>query len=147
MEWIPTSFVSPFFHHRNSKVNMDRRNKTVFVLILLYLGLIAGGSLTPIPPLKIEIPNLDKAIHVLLYIPLGFLLSLLKIFSGGFLNFFLPLGLGSLYGAILELLQHFVPGRTLSWGDEVANILGVGIGLGLGFLAEFLTHKKPSPRM
>jgi VanZ family protein len=126
---------------------MDRRNKTVFVLILLYLGFIAGGSLTAIPPLKIEIPNLDKAIHVLLYIPLGFLLSFLKIFSGFFLNFFLPLGFGSLYGAILELLQHFVPGRTLSWGDEIANILGVGIGLGLGFLVEFLTHKKPSARM
>ncbi len=126
---------------------MDRRNKTVFVLILLYLGFIAGGSLTAIPPLKIEIPNLDKAIHVLLYIPLGFLLSFLKIFSGFFLNFFLPLGFGSLYGAILELLQHFVPGRTFSWGDEIANILGVGIGLVLGFLVEFLTHKKPSPRM
>jgi len=126
---------------------MDRRNKTVFVLILLYLGFIAGGSLTAIPPLKIEIPNLDKAIHVLLYIPLGFLLSLLKIFSGFFLKFFLPLGFGSLYGAMLELLQHFVPGRTFSWGDEIANILGVGIGLGLGFLVEFLTHKKPSPRM
>ena len=126
---------------------MDRRNKTVFVLILLYLGFIAGGSLTAIPPLKIEIPNLDKAIHVLLYIPLGFLLSFLKIFSGFFLNFFLPLWFGSLYGAILELLQHFVPGRTLSWGDEIANILGVGIGLGLGFLAQFLTHKRSSSRM
>ncbi len=135
------------FCHLNSKSTMDRRNKTVFVLILLYLGFIAGGSLSAIPPLKIEIPNLDKVIHVLLYIPLGFLLSFLKIFSGFFLNFFLPLGFGSLYGAILELLQHFVPGRTLSLGDEIANILGVGIGLGLGFLVEFLTHKKPSPRM
>lgn len=126
---------------------MDRKNKTAFVLILLYLGFIAGGSLTPVPPLKIEIPNLDKAIHILLYIPLGFFLSLLKIFSGFFLNFFLPLWFGSLYGAILELLQHFVPGRTPSWGDEIANVLGVGIGLGLGFLVKFLTHKKSSPRM
>jgi VanZ family protein len=126
---------------------MDKKNKTAFVLCLLYLGFIAGGSLTPVPPLKIEIPNLDKVIHFLFYIPLGFLLSLLKIFSGFFLNFFLPLGFGSLYGAILELLQHFVPGRTSSWGDEFANVLGVGIGLGLGFLVKFLTYKKYSPKI
>jgi VanZ family protein len=126
---------------------MDRRNKTVFVLILLYLVFIAGGSLTAVPPIKIAIPNLDKIIHILLYIPLGFLLSLPKISSRFMLNLFIPLGLGSLYGGMLELLQYFVPGRTFSWGDEVANILGVGIGLGLGFLVEFLTHKKPSPGM
>jgi len=126
---------------------MDRKNKTVFVLIVLYLGFIAAGSLTPIPPLKIQIPNLDKVIHILLYIPLGFLLSLLKIFSGIFLNFFLPLGFGSLYGAIMELLQHFVPGRTPSWSDEIANIIGVGIGLGFGVLVKFLNHKKSFPGM
>lgn len=51
---------------------MDRKNKTAFVLILLYLGFIAGGLLTAVPPLKIEIPKLHKAIHILLYIPLGF---------------------------------------------------------------------------
>jgi hypothetical protein len=51
---------------------MNRKNKTAFVLILLYLGFLAGGSLTAIPPLQIEIPNVDKVIHVLLYIPLGF---------------------------------------------------------------------------
>ena len=122
---------------------MNRKNKTAFVLILPYLGFIAGGSLTAISPPNIEIPNVDKAIHVLLYIPLGFLLSLLKIFSGFFLNFFLSLGFGSLYGAMLELVQHFIPGRTSSWGDEIANILGVGIGLGLGILVEFLTYRKP----
>jgi len=126
---------------------MDKKNKTAFVLCLLYLGFIAGASLTAVPPLKIEIPNLDKAMHVALYIPLGFLLSLLKIFSGFFLNFFLSLGFGSLYGAILELLQYFVPGRTPSWGDEIANMLGMGIGLGFGFIVKFLTHKESFPRM
>ena len=125
------------------RVSINRKNKTAFVLILPYLGFIAGGSLTAISPPNIEIPNVDKAIHVLLYIPLGFLLSLLKIFSGFFLNFFLSLGFGSLYGAMLELVQHFIPGRTSSWGDEIANILGVGIGLGLGILVEFLTYRKP----
>jgi hypothetical protein len=60
---------------------MDRKNKTAFVLILLYLVFLAGGPLTAIPSLKIKIPNVDKVIHVLLYIPLVFLLSLLKIFS------------------------------------------------------------------
>jgi VanZ family protein len=127
---------------------MDRKNKTVLVLFLLYLGFIAGGSLTAVPPIKIEIPNLDKAIHSLLYIPLGFLLSLPKISSRFVLKFFIPLGFGALYGGILELLQSFVPGRTSSWGDEIANIVGVGIGLGFGFLImHYVTHKKFSSRM
>ena len=139
---------SPLFIIQNSKVTIwIEKIKLLLFLFFFTLGFIAGGSLTAVPPLKIEIPNLDKAIHILLYIPLGFLLSLLKIFSGFFLNFFLTLGFGSLYGAILELLQHFVPGRTPSWGDEIANVLGVGIGLGLGCLVKFLTQKKSSPRM
>jgi VanZ family protein len=134
-------------HHQNSKIDMDRKNKNALILILLYLGFIAGGTLTPVPPIEIEIPNFDKVIHLLFYIPLGFLLSLPKIFSHIILNFFIPLAFGSFYGGMLELLQHFVAGRTSSWGDEIANVAGVGIGLGIGFLVQYLTHKKCSPRI
>ena len=124
---------------------MDRKNKTAFSFVLLYLVFIAGGSLITVPPIKVAIPSLDKAIHILLYIPLGFLLSIPKISSRFMLSFFIPLGVGSFYGGILELLQHFVPSRTASLYDEIANIIGVGIGLGIGFLMKFLTHKKSSP--
>ena len=112
---------------------MDSKNKTSYLFILLYLVFITCGSLSAVP-LKVEIPNWDKVIHMLLYIPLGFFLSLPKIYSCSVLNFFVPLGFVSLYGGILELLQHLVPGRAPSWYDEIANVIGAGIGLSLGFL-------------
>ncbi|WP_347331927.1 VanZ family protein [Marinimicrobium locisalis] len=33
------------------------------------------------------------------------------------------------YSGLIEVLQHFLPPRTLSLGDMVANALGVGSGL------------------
>jgi len=116
---------------------MSIKNKTFYILIVTYLVIITVGSLTPVA-LKVEISHWDKVIHVLLYIPLGFLLSLPKVFSCVFLNFFILFVLGSLYGGVLELLQHFVPGRTPSWYDEIANVVGVGIGFSLGFLVEWI---------
>jgi VanZ family protein len=34
----------------------------------------------------------------------------------------------ALFGGILEIVQSFV-GRDAEWGDEIANVLGAGIGL------------------
>ncbi len=123
---------------------MDKKNKIGFVLIFLYLGFIAGGSLTPIPPVKLEIPNLDKIIHVVLYIPLGFLLGLPTISSRVIFNTFIPLGVWIGICGIVELLQYFVPGRISSWGDEIATILGGGIGLGFGFMVKMIVIEKSS---
>ena len=109
---------------------MDIKNKTAYILILLYMALIAGGSLTAVP-LKVPVLRWDKEIHLLMYIPLGFLLSLPRMPSAFFLNFLIPLTFGSLYGAAMEILQGFVPGRSPSLYDGIANVLGVGIGLAL----------------
>lgn len=35
------------------------------------------------------------------------------------------------YSGLIEVLQHFMPPRTLSLGDMVANALGIGSGLSL----------------
>lgn len=104
--------------------------------------IIAGGSLIAVPIKAELISGWDKVIHFIIYLPLGFLLSLPQIASCFFFNFLIALGFGSLYGAIIELLQNFVPGRTPSFYDEIANILGVGIGLSLGFLKNGLKKAK-----
>jgi len=40
--------------------------------------------------------------------------------------------LGGLYGIVLELMQHLVPGRHPSFGDAAANLAGVLVGLIIG---------------
>jgi len=114
---------------------MSSKNNLFYFLIFLYLLIIAAGSLVAIP-FKLRINHGDKIIHGLIYTPLGFLLSLPKISLPRFLNFSLSFGFGSLYGALLELFQGFVPGRTSSWTDEIANMIGVGLGLMIGFFGK-----------
>jgi len=111
---------------------MDRNQKIPCILTLLYMIVLAGGSLLPLSIEAEVFSGSDKLIHCALYAPLGFLLSLPKVFSSGFLNFAVPLAFGSFYGALMEVLQNFASGRTASVYDAVANVLGVGIGLGIG---------------
>jgi len=111
---------------------MDRNQKIPCILTLLYMIVLAGGSLLPLSIETEVFSGSDKLIHFALYTPLGFLLSLPKMFSSGFLNFAVPLAFGSSYGASMEVLQNFATGRTASVYDAVANVLGVGIGLGIG---------------
>ena len=94
---------------------------------------LAGASLLPIATEAEIFTGSDKLIHCALYIPLGFLLSLPNVLSSpGFVSFTMPLAFGSFYGALMEVLQNFVSGRTASVYDAVANVLGVGIGLSIG---------------
>ncbi|MBW1679651.1 MAG: hypothetical protein JRJ08_05855 [Deltaproteobacteria bacterium] len=42
---------------------------------------------------------------------------------------------------MMELLQNFVPGRTASFYDAIANGLGVGVGLSLGLSRGWISTK------
>jgi len=108
---------------------MNRKQTVQYTLILLYMIAFAGGSLLPISIEAEVFYGFYKHIHFLLYTPLGFLLSLPNMFSSCFLNVVVPLAFGSLYGASMEVLQSFAPGRTASLYDAAANVLGVGLGL------------------
>ncbi len=74
----------------------------------------------------------DKWAHVLIYLPLGFLLlgALARARAGRRAGTLLLLtfALGSLYGITDEIHQHFVPGRHMDWRDAVADSLGVMVG-------------------
>ena len=51
----------------------------------------------------------------------------------------LALGLVCL-GAVLEVAQSSVPARDMSLGDAIANLLGLGRGIGLRFLVAQRCH-------
>ena len=92
-------------------------------LLLVVLG-ITILSLMP-PSSSVEIKVNDKIGHFIAYCILMVNLGLL-IKSKHYI-----VAIGSIigYGCLMEFFQGFVPGRTVSWLDVLANSLGVGIGI------------------
>jgi VanZ family protein len=104
-----------------------------YLFIILYMGIIALGSLLPFGVPHRIISHQDKVIHFFLYVPLGFLLSFPKMPSSFGLTYLLPLGIGAVYGISMELLQSLLPYRIASFWDAGANCSGVFLGLIIGW--------------
>lgn len=110
--------------------------------VILYSGIIFCVS--SIPNLKTPLPEVqfDKFLHVLEYLPFGFLLARLichtrcSVSRGTVLT---TVALGSLfYGLSDEMHQMFVPGRDAEIIDVIAAALG---GLGGGYIFLLFSRK------
>lgn len=117
-----------------------------YILILLYMGLIALGSFLPLGIPQRLVTHQDKVIHFLLYIPLGFLLSFPKMPASYKLAYLIPLAAGALYGASMELLQATLPYRDASFWDAAANTVGVFVGLAIGWSQWWRRKRKLSEK-
>ncbi len=89
----------------------------------------------------------DKAVHIILYAGFGFLLyHTLKNSSHHTLRihaFIFAVIIGTAYGASDELHQSFVPGRTASIWDLLADSIGISMAQAVIFMKErFSTSKK-----
>lgn len=91
-------------------------------LAIVLLG-IAYLSLTPSE--TIVVGN-DKISHFIAYAVLMFNAGLITYKSQR--KFIIAIVLCFIYGALIEVGQHFVPGRYMSGYDMIANTSGVGIG-------------------
>lgn len=92
-----------------------------------YLASALVGLLSLVPNAAVpEMPVDDKTEHILAYAALGLLGGVAS--RRGIPR--LVLGLGT-YGAVLELLQAFSPGRSPEVADAVADIIGVCLGVGM----------------
>lgn len=95
---------------------MRRRILVPYVVLLLFLNLMPAVPSSPVP-------NGDKLVHLAEFAVLGFL--------GRFLwRYLVPLPV------VLESLQLFVPGRTFSFADMGANLIGFALGVLLGWWHE-----------
>ncbi len=74
------------------------------------------------------VPVNDKVIHVGLYGVLGVTLSRARILSGAGWPHGLFILVGVLYGVTDEFHQAFVPGRSVSVFDWIADVVGVLMG-------------------
>ena len=90
----------------------------VGLLLILFWQFVAPN------PLVTESPLNDKLIHAVVFLGLG--LSGLYVWAGRLSHgqVLVPLGL---YGALIEVTQHFVPGRHLEFLDWVADVAGLVI--------------------
>ena len=98
--------------------------------VFLYSGIIFYASSLPDlkPPLKIT--NIDKAFHVLEYLPFGFLLARAFIQQWPAVKIWQVVTICSLlYGISDEYHQSFVPGRESSVIDVVADTIGGFLGV------------------
>jgi VanZ family protein len=94
--------------------------------LVLYAGLIFVISSFSLPPAKLEVPFLDKFIHLVEYAILGGLfwraLRTLRTLKPSFL---FTIIFSVLYALSDEIHQSFVPGRQFDLWDWAADSLGV----------------------
>src|SRR5690606_27811884 len=91
----------------------------------VYLLSSFPGSAYP----KVDFFLADKIVHVGLYFAGGFLAAVY--FYGRRKHTSAPLGFGMLYAASDEFHQWFVPQRSFSVGDIIADTIGVLLGLSI----------------
>ena len=96
---------------------------TIIVIGILYL------SLTPTETLTV---GNDKISHFIAYSCLMLNIGLIQLPSIKKLRTGIIAAL--CLGCLVEVMQHFVPGRFMSFGDVIANTIGVGIGCLLALL-------------
>ncbi|MFO7840738.1 MAG: VanZ family protein [Fidelibacterota bacterium] len=129
-------------------MNSSRRSFFYFVFTGLYAIILLTFLLLPADSLPShKILSVDKLWHMLSY----FLLALGLMFAfreGGWRHWYnrrwsLIISLG--HAGFSEVFQEFVPGRSASFGDWIANCIGIGLALlGLKLFPEFFEKSSSS---
>ena len=98
--------------------------------VFLYSGIIFYASSLPDVKPPLEIKNLDKAVHVLEYLPFGFLLARAFMQQWPAVKLWQVVTICSLlYGISDEYHQSFVPGREAGLPDAIADTTGGFLGV------------------
>jgi len=100
-------------------------------IFLIYVIVVLYFSLSP-SPIGAEILHSDKLSHFIAYFVMGFLVYItFRAFRQKVYMFVLII----LLGVLIEGAQHYIPGRTASYTDIVANTLGLLISYFVCWLA------------
>ena len=109
---------------------LDARLFWKFCLGVL-IAAVAYLALTPTPPSALT-TGWDKLNHVLAFVALSWSACL---GSGGSRRWLWRLAIGLLaFGALIEIAQLYVPGRSSEWGDLLADTIGIGFGTALALM-------------
>ena len=111
----------------------------VYIPLVVYWLVLLGATSFPvdyIPAVGIG----DKFEHLFAYMGLTVLLNLTIVFQNKFIllkkkNTLFTFIISGLYGALDEVHQYFIPGRSCELFDWIADLLGILLGL---FLINFI---------
>jgi VanZ family protein len=119
------------------------RARGAWLLAIAWAALIF--ALNSRPDIGVSLPGqTDKIAHFGAYAVLGYLLAVALLQSAS--EAWFALGIGSAFGALDELHQRTVPGRTADIFDWVADSAGVTAGLLILLLARRLYHRRSARR-
>jgi len=95
---------------------------------LLFFGDLVLMTILALKPMQAmgDITHVDKALHFSAYLVLAGLAFLFAQRYKPFLGWCLAL---AVYGAVIECLQSFMPGRFMSFSDFIANISGIAVAI------------------
>lgn len=105
------------------------------VVGVYWLAMFVG---THLPSYQPEGPGgFDKLEHASAYFGLAIVLSIALALAGrtGIVSLLVVFAIGALYGALDELSQLFVPGRSCDLLDWFADVTGLAVGVTLFFFA------------
>lgn len=104
---------------------------TVWCVVIFVLSVMNVSNIDA--PHLFQIPYIDKWIHLVLYLVLGFLLCYEVRFST-FLKKMFVWAFPAFYGGAMELIQEFVVHRSGDVVDFAADVLGACMGILLCYL-------------
>jgi VanZ family protein len=115
------------------------QKKYIFTALAVYWVVLLFLTSLPGPDIPQSITFNDKLEHLSAFGILGFLLALAlqaqERFSYPKRNLIpATLFIGSLYGALDELHQIFIPGRSCELNDWIADTCGIALGIGLSYI-------------
>ncbi len=104
------------------------------MLTAAYAAAIALLSLLPAPDTGFDVPHLDKAVHVVAYAGMAWLLmhSIRTVILVEIEYVWLSWLFATSYGMLIEVLQLMVPWRSADWWDIAVNALGAALGIWAG---------------
>ena len=119
--------------------------------VIVWCGLIFVQSAYPTPGKLPSWPHFDKVLHLCGYALLGGLVCRALETIGSMRErrmrrFLVGLVFAALYGLTDEWHQSFVPGRSATVGDALADLVGAGVGSAAWVMLWARLNKTKTPR-
>jgi VanZ family protein len=114
---------------------VERKYKVLGItaVLVLYIALLFVGAVIKVPAEISSITNGDKIIHFMEYFILALVLfKSLQLYKLKKINIYvLGIIIGIVFMLLSETVQLFVPGRSFSFYDMLADFMGFIIGMGV----------------
>ncbi|MBM2828481.1 MAG: hypothetical protein HW408_1013 [Actinobacteria bacterium] len=109
---------------------MMARKRIYLTLLVMWVAFTFMLTSIPNPQVDIPLPYVDKIAHFGFYGVMGFLCALWQREAGrrAVASILAGLAFASIVGAVDEIHQYWIPGRSMDFFDWIADTTGAGAG-------------------